>query len=361
MKKILVILVGGTICTALNEEGTLSVSNQAGTWLQSGFEASGSPYVGQVELEMTQNLCILSENMTLKNWNRMLRAYREAVRDQEYDGVIFAHGTDTLAYSAALFSIALSGTRIPVFFVSANERLSSPRSNGNANFRAAVECICQGIVPNIYAVYRNITDERTYLHLASRLEQCDNYSEDFFSVGMTDITDLNEDNRGEYFARLNTLYPPDQMGSMLDPMEDWELSAPVLALRPYVGIDYGAYDFSRFAAVLHGTFHSGTACAEMTRGSAEYGSGSILYMLDRCAALQPPVDCYLAPSKQSGEVYETVGIIGAHCPDGHQIRFSFGQTFEMTYAKLVLAYSLLDPEERIAFLEREWNFEKFAQ
>ena len=192
MKNILLILVGGTICTALNDEGMLSVSGEAGALLKSNFEKSGSPYAYKVQIDLTENLFILSENMTVEKWNLMADTYRAFTQKKKYDGIIFAHGTDTLAFSASLFSMWLCGTDIPVFFVSANERLTSPRSNGNDNFRCAVECICRGIRPDVYAVYKNLSDGRMYLHLASRLEQCRNYSEDFTSFGAIDISDIKK-------------------------------------------------------------------------------------------------------------------------------------------------------------------------
>jgi L-asparaginase len=149
MKKILLILVGGTICTALNEKGTLSISEGAGLSLIDNFKGSDSPYRNDVEIIPTENLFILSENMSIPNWNLMLDTYRKHIKSDKFDGVIFAHGTDTLAYSTALFSLALSSTDIPVFFVSSNARLDSKRANGNDNFRYAIELICKGIEPNV--------------------------------------------------------------------------------------------------------------------------------------------------------------------------------------------------------------------
>jgi L-asparaginase/Glu-tRNA(Gln) amidotransferase subunit D len=189
MKNILLVLVGGTICTALTEHGTLSVSSNAGTKLVQGFMASDSPYKEQVNITTSENLGILSENMTVDKWNLILKTYKKAVSEKEYDGVIFAHGTDTLAYSASLFSMLLADTKIPVFFASSNARLDTSTANGNENFRCAVECICRDLAPNVYVLYKNISDGRMYLHLGSRLEQCKNYSEDFFSNGAIDITE----------------------------------------------------------------------------------------------------------------------------------------------------------------------------
>ena len=203
MKKILLILVGGTICTSLNEHGTLSISEGAGVKLVEKFKNSDSPFKDKVEIKPTENLFILSENMSIENWNLMLDTYRKHINTDNFDGVIFAHGTDTLAFSTSLFSLILANTDIPVFFVSSNARLDSDRANGNDNFRYAVELICKGIEPNVYATYKNISDGRMYIHLGSRLKQCANYSEDFFSDGATDITDISD----ETLKKIKEKYP----------------------------------------------------------------------------------------------------------------------------------------------------------
>ena len=363
MKNILLILVGGTICTSLNEDGTLSVDPKAGVSLKKNFQNSDSPYTHAVNIDLSENLLILSENMTVEKWNLILDTYRKHISGKKYDGVIFAHGTDTLAYSTALFSMILSGTDIPVFFVSANERLDSSRSNGNANFRSAVECICRGITPNVYAVYKNLSDGQMYIHLASRLEQCRNYSEDFFSVGAINITDISEENYKNYFCEIESRCPKSGVKSMIDPMGDWHLSECVLLLLPYVGMNYSAYDYSKFSAVLHGTYHSGTACAEKNKYYENYGKNSILSMIDSCASCETSVDAYFSPSRLSGEIYETVSTIGRHVAKNDMvIKFLYGYTMETAYAKLLLAYSVFnDKKSRDEFIDTECNFEIIAE
>lgn len=359
MKEVLLILVGGTICTAVNEKGTLTVNEAAGIQLKANYENSDSPYAGEVRITLSDNLFILSENMTVKNWNLILDTYREYMSKGNYDGVIFAHGTDTLAYSAALFSLILSNTEIPVFFVSSNARLGSPRANGDANFRCAVECICRGISPNVYAAYKNLSDGQMYLHLASRLKQCENYSEDFYSEGAINITDMSQQNYAAYFEKIEKMYPADKRKALIDVSGNWHLSNCVLFINPYVGLDYDAFDYSRFSAVLHGTYHSGTACAEQTEDEREYGNNSILHMIDLCSASKADVDVYFSPSKLEGEVYDTVRIIGEHKSNEKQAKFLYGYTNETAYAKLLLAYSLFKDKEEIGeFINTQCNFEK---
>ena len=103
MKRILLILVGGTICTALDKNNTLSISETAGVMLKTNFLASSSPFANEVEIELSENLFILSENMTIDAWNKIIATYRKEI-SKDYDGVVFAHGTDTLSFSASLFS-----------------------------------------------------------------------------------------------------------------------------------------------------------------------------------------------------------------------------------------------------------------
>ena len=346
MKKILLILVGGTICTALNEKGTLSVSETAGALIKENFLNSDSVFAKDVQIDLSENLFILSENMTVDKWNIMIKAYRDCMSKGDYDGVIFAHGTDTLAYSASLFSVILSGTDIPVFFVSSQQRLDLPTANGNANFRCAVECICKGIAPNVYVPYRNVCDGKMYLHLASRLKQCANYSDDFFSEGAVDM------GADDCFEQVQNMYPPESRKAVGQFTDDFLLKDGVLMLAPYVGLDYSVIDYGRFSAVLHGTYHSGTACVENTQDNACYGKNSILYMLDECG--RKGVDVYISPSRSTGEIYDTVRIIANH----NQPSFLYGMTNEMAYAKLLVAYSLFDDKQKIdEFLSTEFNFE----
>ena len=358
MKNILLILVGGTICTAVNDEGTLSVSDAAGSMLKDYFYKSDSEFAHKekVKIHCTENLHVLSENMTVGKWNEILDTYRSYVGKNEYDGIIFAHGTDTLAYSAALFSLILSNTPVPVFFVSSNKRLDLIAANGNANFRCAVECICRGIRPNVYVPYKNISDGRMYLHMASRLRQCANYSEDFFSKDAVEISDSSEQSYKIAFGELEKLYPQKMPAEAVNVFGDWRLSDCVLMITPYVGINYEAYNYDAFRAVLHGTFHSGTACAEQTRDSEYYGRSSILKMVDLCA--DNSADLYVSPAKSEGEVYETVRIIENHEAKGKKVRYLYGCTNEMAYAKILLAYSVFDSREQItSFLAAEVNYE----
>ena len=302
MKKILLVLTGGTICAFADAKHTRDLDvSRARALLEEGFRASDSPFAPLLDS----------------------RPY------EGFDGVVIAHGTDTLGYSAAMFAMLYAGVSVPMIFVAADAPLDDPRGNGNANFRAAVECICRGITPGVYAVYRN-SDGVTYLHAGSRLTQCASYRADFFSEGMTAI-DGGVDLSATPICNFNRQHR-DFTGKALE--------RRVLKLDPYVGTDYRAYyrayDLSRFDAVLHGAYHSGTVCT-----SAADDGGSVVAFAERCAA--EGKELYIFPAKSGGDgdgdVYASV------LPLVGKARFLWGMTAEAAYAKLTIAYSCFDDDE----------------
>ncbi|MBR0280475.1 MAG: asparaginase [Oscillibacter sp.] len=334
---IFLVLTGGTICTSVRD-GLRSLDTDAASLrLVETFRKSDSPFAASARFTVGERFHTLSENMTVSVWNRMVD-YLRRVDFSAFDGVIVAHGTDTLAYTASMFALLLAGCGVPVVFVSSNAPLEhgDARANGHANFRAAAECIGYGIAPGVYVTYRNITDRRMWLHYACRLKQCGDYSEDFHSVGALDITELSPVTLSAFPA---TAAPDTPLLRLLDA----PLSDCVLHIRPYVGIRYDAYRVESFRAVLHGTYHSGTACANDTPDA--YGPGSVRYLLDRCA--DAGTDLYLSPAWNQGELYDTVPVILNHTRNGRRVIPLRGMSAETAYCKLLLYYSCAAVRERI--------------
>ncbi len=375
-KKILMVLTGGTICSVI-KGGVKVQGTGTGTVLESAFRSSASVFRDDVIFESTENYGIFSENMTVEKWNFLLEKLRgsAAIRDTAasrgsykslkskkaentenvFDGIIILHGTDTLAYSAALFSILMRDMGVPVFLVSSNEALEKDSANGKANFITAVECICMGIEPNVYVTYKN--GKNMYLHLASRLMQCRNYTDRFYSKGMLNITDITPENAQKYFKKLKTAKRNSADDTLaVDMFARWQLKNAVLKTEPYTGLDYSRINLAGVKAVLHGTYHSGTVCTETTEKCTEYSDYSILALLDRCKKI--PV--YIAPADLSGIIYETVTEIMKHRADG--VYFINGFTNEMTYIKLLVAYSYPPLKNRVnEFTASEYNGEKVGK
>jgi L-asparaginase len=276
---------GGTIGAArVNGTGVLAPADPR--------DAARLPLPDGILFSESRPLNILSENMTPAHWYELILHLRGLATDGK-DGLIVTHGTDTLAYTACLLSLVFSTPKLPVLLVSANRPLSDPASNGPANFAAALTAIEEKIPPGVYAVYRN-SDGRVYLHAGAELLQCLCGSADFFSVfyGGAAGDPLAEIRAGKLCHRKA---PPPALPSLGGFPANFDgRFRKVLAIRPYVGIDYANYRLDGTDAVLHGLYHSSTAAA-FADGS-DFGA-SVLYLAERCADADIPI--YIAPFPQA--------------------------------------------------------------
>ncbi len=331
LTEISVILTGGTICSAVNEDGR-RYSDAKNVKIIDSFKQSGSPFCNEVEFDSLMPLDILSENMTLSAWDTLLDCLRNEVDWDGCKGVIILHGTDTLAYTASLLSLALAGVGLPVILVSSQLPLSFENANGNANFKAAVELIMNGIEPNVYAVYKN-SDGKTYLHYGAHLMQCASNSDDFFSKDAVVVSDENAVCKGEKFEAAEKYFE-----------KFTSLSAGVLKIEPYTGLDYNMYNLADVKAVVHGTYHSETVCV-----GGE--SSSLLSLMTRCGNKIP---VFLAPCSTDAYKYVTTGeiLLSGAIPVA-------GTTAEAAYAKALLGVSLgLSGETLKDFMNKSINREK---
>lgn len=327
-KKILTVYTGGTICTASTDEGRELAPSIAKRALLKSFRESesDSPYAKLCE-ELFEDSCIppehqtLSENMTLAKLEKIIEHVKSFELDN-YRGVMILHGTDTLAFSASLLSFVFSGVSVPIMLVSGNRPPMDERSNATANFSAAVELIMKGIAPNVYVPYRN-SDGVTYVHLGSSVMQCANYSEDFFSpegkrFALTDK---------ELFLKLREL-----SGQRRDVIPCSRLCENVLLLQPYTGLDYSRISIEGIVGVVHGSYHSGTVCAEGERKERTC-SRSLTYFADRCKNAGIPL--FIAPSCLGRDQYSSMHALYK----GADVQL-LDMTVEAAYMKLVVGASL---------------------
>lgn len=328
MKKILIISTGGTICSKVIDGCRRLVPDVSESTLLENFysnEKYASLPRGIFE-NMDFPTKTLSENMVFEIWEN-LTACLKRVDVKLYSGIIILHGTDTLAYTASLVSMLMSDCPIPVMLVSGDAPPDMAESNANANFAMAVDCILDGTAPGVYVPYRN-GDGKMRLHLGSRLMQSPNFSSDFRSAGETDFSEVSKSRRAL-------------------PFEITQLDPTVLQVVPYVNLDYSKIELDGVCAVAHGSYHSGTFCAE-------HGRYSILTLAKSCADHDIPL--FVAPCTLDENQYESVySAMG----DGRIIPVSM--TLEMLYVKLTIAISAgLHGDEIKSFVQTPYNGEIIA-
>lgn len=331
-KKILLILTGGTICSFTTPKGEQAPDvERAKSLIVQTFRESDSLYRGEdcTQFDIVSPLDILSENMTVLHWNTLIREMR-TYDFSMYDGVIVLHGTDTLAYTAAMLSVVLSGLHIPVILVSSQLSLADPGANGPANFKAAVELIANGILPNVYVTYRNeegygrTLTKTMYVHYAAHLLQCANRSNNFYSCDMTPISTENAVFAGTQSLGTNPL--------LFDPRFNG-LFACVLKIDPYVGLDYSKLSLVGIDAIIHGTYHSSTVETNPNIKDVDCTHYSIIHLKKMCDQHTPPISLFIEPYVKT--TYESTGeVLRAGIMPIKDL------TSEMAYVKTLIGCSL---------------------
>ena len=110
--KILLLLTGGTIGSAVND-GSINVDSRRGDDLLTIYHEQNNR---EVEFEIIRPFNILSENAEPQHWLQIIKTL-QSHRLSDYDGVIIAHGSDTLPYTGAALAYGLDCPLIPIVLV----------------------------------------------------------------------------------------------------------------------------------------------------------------------------------------------------------------------------------------------------
>ncbi|MEM3669974.1 MAG: Glu-tRNA(Gln) amidotransferase subunit GatD [Nitrososphaerota archaeon] len=134
--------------------------------------------IAYVEAEVL--LSKFSENMTPIDWDTIARKIDEKIRGG-FSGVVISHGTDTLHYTAAALSFALSGTPIPVVLVGAQRSSDRPSSDAAVNLIAAVRLAAQAPFGEVVvAMHDWHSDDVIAVHRGTRVVKMHTSSRDAF-------------------------------------------------------------------------------------------------------------------------------------------------------------------------------------
>lgn len=126
------ISTGGTIVSKVDyETGAVKPALSLEDILEWVPEISNIAYISAREV-----MSIFSENIEPKHWELISKEiYREIVSG--VDGVVVAHGTDMMAYTAAAMAFAIRNKPIPIVFVGSQRSSDRPSSDSAFNLKAA--------------------------------------------------------------------------------------------------------------------------------------------------------------------------------------------------------------------------------
>ena len=126
-KRILFIATGGTIASKKTKKGlTPQISPQ---------ELLGYvPEAGEMaEIEVAAPFNLDSSNVTPEHWQQLVKLIRDNY--ESYDGFVIAHGTDTMAYTAAALSYMIQNSEKPIVLTGAQRPINLEITDAKTNLR----------------------------------------------------------------------------------------------------------------------------------------------------------------------------------------------------------------------------------
>lgn len=263
-KRIMIVALGGTIGSKKGDFISLDDNN---------LKILRYYHNDDVEFDSVSPFSILSENLCVDNW-QMLFDCIDSIDFAKYDGVIILHGSDTLAFSAAMVGNAYPNESIVL--VAADKPLEDCSSNGVSNFAGAVEHLLSGR-RGVYVSYDRIMPALC-------------------------VTGAGIDDK---FLTLDSTLPPVNSRNIL--------AKNVLIANAYVNMNCSNYCLDNVDAVLIGMFHSATV------------SPGAKALADRAKSMGIP--CCFVTHKLSAD-YATAKDID---------NILLGCTMENAYARMLLA------------------------
>lgn len=144
MKRILILMTGGTIASISTEDGLMPASESVFTGfdydkIKKTLYPTGEFCDKDVILDWKEVFRLDSTNISPKEWEELALEIQTALSDTFYDGVVVTHGTDTMAYTMCGVFYRLSDVTKPVVFTGSQLPFDAPKSDAVKNLTDAID------------------------------------------------------------------------------------------------------------------------------------------------------------------------------------------------------------------------------
>jgi len=176
MPKITIISTGGTIASRVDyRTGAVRPALSASDLYSVVPELSD---IATIDAEIL--FSIFSENITCKNWTQLAQTVARRIEKGE-DGVVIAHGTDTMGYTAAALSFGLQDLPVPVILVGSQRSADRPSSDAASNLTGAVTAAAKAPFAEVaLAMHETPSDKAIVLHRGTKVRKCHTSRRDTF-------------------------------------------------------------------------------------------------------------------------------------------------------------------------------------
>ena len=156
------------------------------------------PELSEIAVVETEILfSIFSENITAKHWIETAKTVAKHIRNG-VAGVVVAHGTDTLGYTAAALSFALHDLPVPVVMVASQRSADRPSSDAATNLVGAVRAaVSAPFAEVVIAMHETVSDTTIVFHRGTKGRKCHTSRRDTFkSVNASPLARMKDNKIG---------------------------------------------------------------------------------------------------------------------------------------------------------------------
>jgi glutamyl-tRNA(Gln) amidotransferase subunit D len=178
LPKILLLSTGGTIASRIDyRTGAVTPALSAAELNASVPELA---IIANIDTEVI--FSEYSENLLPDHWV-MIAKKLDSYSKSEYDGIIVAHGTDTMQYTASALAFSLAGFPKPVALVGSQRSSDRPSSDAASNLIAATKFLVEIHSPGIFVVmHNNSSDDEIACNWATRVRKNHTSKRDAFKT-----------------------------------------------------------------------------------------------------------------------------------------------------------------------------------
>lgn len=254
-KKVIIIGTGGTIASYVDySTGAVKPLETAQDVL---YAEPDLLKLGDIEAEILFN--IFSEDMNQKYWKKLARRVYERI--SEGTGVVVAHGTDTMSFSASALSFLIENPYAPVIFTGSQRSSDRPSSDAYLNLLGSVRVAQSDLGEVAVVMHSSMNDDSLAIHRAVKVRKMHTSRRDAFrSINSDPIGTVSK----EFELKMND-YRKVRSGEM----HLYEnMSEKVGLLFFYPGIDIEM--FSRFIENNDGIIIAGTGLGHISNYFIDY-------------------------------------------------------------------------------------------
>lgn len=182
-------------------------------------------------------LNILSENMTPKYWKMIAKEIKKEIENGA-DGIVIAHGTDTMHYTAAALSFMIDA-EVPIIMVGAQRSSDRPSSDSALNLISAVKAATEPIKGVYVVMHGEMNDSFCYLHEGLKVRKLHSSRRDAFkSVNTIPVAKIDP-----FTKEIEYLREPKKQKNGKNVSINTNLEEKVALIKIYPGIDKEIFKF----------------------------------------------------------------------------------------------------------------------